>query len=238
MIINYSRYLSKKTIAVYASFLIVFILVGIAVLERQAVAQNPTLYWGSAGNDVSRVQQKLSQWGYYDGIVDGIFGGSTSQAVRKFQRSNGLAADGVVGKTTWDALGLSAPDNVPVVSRGVATDRGDITLLAQVIEGEAADEPLIGKVAVGAVILNRTKSASFPRTISNVIYQPDAFESITNGQAYRPLTQESLQAAQMAMNGYDPSGGALFFWNPNKSVSPWIWSRSIVTQIGNHVFAR
>ncbi|OPX84390.1 MAG: Spore cortex-lytic enzyme precursor [Pelotomaculum sp. PtaB.Bin104] len=218
--------------------LIVLIMAGFALLEGQASAQNPTLYWGSTGNDVSRVQQRLSQWGYYSGIVDGVFGGSTSQAVSRFQRSNGLNADGIVGKTTWDALGLSAPDNVPAVSRGAATGRGELTLLAQVIEGEAADEPLTGKVAVGAVILNRTKSASFPRTISGVIYQPDAFESINNGQAYRPLTQESIQAAGMAMNGYDPSGGALFFWNPSKSVSPWVWSRSIVTQIGNHVFAR
>ncbi len=130
------------------------------------------------------------------------------------------------------------PIAAPAVSRGVATDRGDATLLARVIEGEAADEPLQGKIAVGAVILNRTKSAAFPRTISGVIFQDYAFESIANGQAYRPLTQECMQAAQMALSGYDPTGGALFFWNPNKPVSPWIWSRNIITQIGNHVFAR
>lgn len=238
MIIYNSRYLSKKIIIMFTAFFIVLILAGLAVLGQQAVAQNPTLYWGSTGNDVSRVQQRLSQWGYYSDRVDGVFGNSTFQAVNKFQSSNGLPADGVVGKTTWDTLGLSTPADVPVVSRGVATSRGDITLLAQVIEGEAAGESLTGKVAVGAVILNRTKSASFPRSISGVIYQPDAFESITNGQAYRPLSQESVQAAEMAMNGYDPSGGALFFWNPGKSVSPWVWSRSVVTRIGNHVFAR
>ncbi|MDD4170072.1 MAG: spore cortex-lytic enzyme [Desulfotomaculaceae bacterium] len=233
-----SRKISKKNMVIYTACLIVLILAGLAVLGRQAVAQNPTLYWGSTGNDVSRVQQRLSQWGYYSGSVDGVFGSSTSQAVNKFQRSNGLPVDGVVDKTTWDALGFSVPVDVPVVSRGVATGRGDITLLAQVIEGEAAGEPLTGKVAVGAVVLNRTKSASFPRSISSVVFQPDAFESITNGQAFRSFSQESVRAAEMAMNGYDPSGGALFFWNPGKSVSPWVWSRNIVTQIGNHVFAR
>lgn len=110
--------------------------------------------------------------------------------------------------------------------------------MARVIEGEAADEPLLGKVAVGAVILNRTKSASFPNTISGVIFQDSAFESIQNGQAFRPLSQESIQAAQMALSGYDPTGGAIFFWNPAKPVNPWIWTRNIITQIGNHVFAR
>ncbi len=205
---------------------------------RQAVAEGRVLYWGSAGEEVIRVQQRLSQWGYYKGPVDGVYGYETFRAVQNFQRNNGLPIDGVTGKATRDALGLSMPDAPPDVSRGVATDRGDLTLLARVIEGEAADEPLLGKVAVGSVILNRTKSASFPRTISGVIFQDHAFESISNGQAYRPLTQEAVQAAQMAMSGYDPTGGALFFWNPYKPVSPWIWSRNIITQIGNHVFAR
>ncbi len=117
-------------------------------------------------------------------------------------------------------------------------ERGEITLLARVIEGEAANESFLGKVAVGAVILNRTKSAEFPHTISGVIYQDHAFESVSNGQVNRPLTQESIRAANTAMGGYDPTGGALFFWNPSKPVSKWIWSRSIITEIGNHVFAR
>lgn len=225
-------------IALYAACLLVLFAAGVSLCGRQAAAQSPTLYWGSSGDDVSRVQQRLSQWGFYTGPPDGFYGYETFRAVQDFQRNNGINADGVVGQATWDALGLGVPEAAPAVSRGAATDRGDITLLARVIEGEAADEPLTGKVAVGAVILNRTKSASFPHTISGVIFQDDAFESITNGQAYRPLSQESIQAAQMAMGGYDPSGGALFFWNPAKPVSPWIWSRNIITQIGNHVFAR
>ncbi|OPY59704.1 MAG: Spore cortex-lytic enzyme precursor [Pelotomaculum sp. PtaU1.Bin035] len=233
-----SGFISKKIIVMYAACLLALIIAGVSLQGRQAAAQNPTLYWGSEGDDVYRVQQRLSQWGYYAGPLDGFYGYDTFRAVSNFQGSNGLAADGTVGQATWDALGLSAPAAAPAVSRGAATDRGDVTLLARVIEGEAANEPLLGKVAVGAVILNRTKSASFPHTISDVIFQPDAFESISNGQAYRPLSQESIQAAQMAMSGYDPSGGALFFWNPAKDVNPWIWSRNVVAQIGNHIFAQ
>lgn len=123
------------------------------------------------------------------------------------------------------------------VSRGGETDRASVYILAQVIEGEAADEPYEGKVAVGAVIINRTKSPDFPHTIPGVINQIDAFESISNGQYQRPLSKESLNAAVDAMNGKDPSGGALYFWNPAKSTSPWVWSRPVVTQIGRHVFA-
>jgi len=231
--------ISKKKLIIYAACLLALTAGLLSLHGEQAAAQNPTLYWGSAGDDVFSVQQRLNQWGYYNGSLDGFYGNDTFQAVSDFQQNNGIPADGVVGQATWDALGLSVPNETSSdVSRGAATDRGDVTLLARVIEGEAADEPLLGKVAVGAVILNRTKSASFPHSISGVIFQDDAFESIENGQAYRPLSEESLQAAQMAMSGYDPSGGSLFFWNPAKSVSPWIWNRNIVTQIGNHVFAQ
>ena len=117
-------------------------------------------------------------------------------------------------------------------------DRGEVTLLARVIEGEAANEPFLRKVAVGAVILNRTKNADFPHTVSGVIYQDYAFESVSNGQVNRPLSDESVRAANTAMGGYDPTGGSLYFWNPSKPVSSWIWSRNINTEIGNHVFAR
>lgn len=215
---------------------IVLIVVVVALHYRQAAAQS--IYWGSSGAEVTRVQERLSQWGYYSGPLDGYYGYETYRAVLNFQRSNGLNPDGVVGSNTLVAMGLSTPEPAPEVSRGAATDRGEISLLAQVIEGEAADEPYLGKVAVGAVIANRTKSASFPHTISGVIFQDFAFESISNGQAYRPVTSESIEAAQSALAGYDPTGGALFFWNPYKPVSPWIWSRPIITQIGNHVFAR
>ena|GEM_PF-1155664 len=123
------------------------------------------------------------------------------------------------------------------VSRG-EIDRSTVYLLARLIEGEAADEPYEGKVAVGAVVVNRTKSSKFPRTIPGVIYQADAFESVSNGQINRPLSRDSLDAAVDALNGKDPTGGALYFWNPATSTSPWVWSRPVVTRIGGHMFAR
>lgn len=210
--------------------------------QRPAYAQGRSLYWGLSGDDVYRLQSQLSAWGYYTGPLDGYYGGGTQQAVILFQRYNGLVPDGVVGPATWEALGFSptydyAPPEPTGVSRGIS-NRGDVYLLARVIEGEAADEPFTGKVAVGAVIINRLRSAAFPHSLAGVIYQPHAFESVSNGQYNRPVTEESLRAAMLAMSGWDPTGGALYFWNPAKLVSPWIWTRNILTQIGRHVFAR
>lgn len=210
--------------------------------QTVAYPQYRSLYWGLAGDDVTRLQSQLSAWGYYTGPIDGYYGSGTQQAVILFQRYNGLTPDGVVGAATWEALGFSPTyDYVPPepagVSRGIS-NRGDVYLLARVIEGEAADEPFTGKVAVGAVILNRMRSAAFPHSLAGVIYQPHAFESVSNGQYNRPVTEESLRAAMLAMSGWDPTSGALYFWNPAKLVSPWIWTRNIITQIGRHIFAR
>lgn len=126
----------------------------------------------------------------------------------------------------------------PAYAQGYESYWDVLYLLARVIEGEAADEPFIGKVAVGAVILNRVRDARFPKTVAGVIFQPWAFESVSNGQMWRPLSGESIRAAQAALAGWDPTYGALFFWNPAKMVSPWIWTRRIITWIGRHVFAR
>ncbi|WP_027717978.1 spore cortex-lytic enzyme [Desulfovirgula thermocuniculi] len=209
--------------------------------SRALQAQNRTLYWGTSGDDVAALQQRLLEWGYYAGPVDGFYGSLTQQAVVDFQLQNGLVPDGVVGPETWAALGFAAaPPAAPAeaaVSRGLS-NRDEVYLLARVIEGEAADEPFEGKVAVGAVILNRTRSAAFPHTLAGVIFQPHAFESVANGQYNRPVSEESLRAALLAMSGWDPTGGAIYFWNPAKPVNPWVWSRNIVTQIGRHVFAR
>ncbi|MEW5762443.1 MAG: cell wall hydrolase [Bacillota bacterium] len=129
-------------------------------------------------------------------------------------------------------------DVPPAYAQGYESYWDALYLLARVIEGEAADEPFLGKVAVGAVILNRVRDARFPKTISGVIFQPWAFESVSNGMMWRPLSNESLRAAQAALAGWDPTYGALYFWNPAKAVSPWIWTRAIITWIGRHVFAR
>ncbi|NMB46015.1 MAG: spore cortex-lytic enzyme [Firmicutes bacterium] len=207
-------------------------------VEAQA---RSTLYWGSGGYDVRLVQWKLQSWGYYRGSIDGVFGTETSRAVRNFQARNGLPVDGLVGPRTWVALGFAAVTPTAgrqVASRGVARS-DNIDLLARVIAGEAEGEPYSGQVAVGATILNRIANPRFPNTLSGVIFQPNAFESVSNGLIWRRApSATAYRAARDAINGYDPTYGAIFFWNPSKPVNPWIWSRSIIVWIGRHVFAR
>lgn len=198
-----------------------------------------TLYWGCRGSDVVTLQTRLRAWGYYKGAVDGIFGAQTSAAVRAFQRRNGLKVDGIVGPQTWGALGFSGGGTsvTRAATRGVT--RGDSeTLLARLVNAEAGAEPYTGKVAVAAVVLNRVRHPSFPNTIPGVIYQPMAFESVSNGWINRPPTREAVKAARQALNGWDPTYGALYFWNPAKPVNAWMWTRTIITRIGKHVFAR
>ena len=215
-----------------------FVLGGFLVYQK-AFAQD-ILYWGRSGSKVRAVQQRLKDWGYYGGPVNGYYSGQTASAVRKFQARNGLQVDGVVGPKTFQALGLYTPPKkttYTTASRGFVSNRDSVNLLARVIMGEAADEPYTGKVAVGAVMLNRMRNSQFPNTLAGVVYQPLAFESVANGQYNRPLDPEAIRAAQDALAGYDPTGGALFFWNPSKPVSRWIWTRRITSQIGRHVFA-
>jgi len=231
----------KKRIGIVAGLVLGVLIVILAWQGRDLQAISQSLYWGSKGSNVVQLQQKLKDWGFYRGNPDGVYGAETYKAVKKFQQRQGLGADGVAGPSTLKALGLwSTKPNAwarrPGTSRGVS-NRGDITLLARVIQGEAGDEPYLGKVAVGAVILNRTESGKFPDTLSGVIFQPLAFESVSNGLIWRQQpSSEAMRAAQDAMNGYDPTQGALFFWNPSKPVSRWIWSRTISTRIGKHVF--
>lgn len=211
--------------------------------EAQTV---PILRWGSTGDHVVQLQNRLRQWGYYHGTVDGVYGAETYRAVVNFQSRNGVwPADGVVGESTWTALGLlaavrgsSSAASTPAPSSGYVDRSDHLELLARVIAAEAEGEPFEGQVAVGAVILNRVNHPGFPNTLSGVIYQPHAFESVTNGLIWRRTpSQEAYSAARSALNGWDPTYGAIFFWNPYKPVSPWIWSRQIVARIGNHVFA-
>jgi N-acetylmuramoyl-L-alanine amidase len=199
----------------------------------------PTLRWGSRGAAVTLAQRRLNAWGYYKGAIDGVYGRKMYGAVVDFQRRNGLTGDGVVGPRTWAALGYQGATAGGGGGRTGAVSRsGDLNLLAMVISAESKGEPYEGQVAVGAVILNRVRDSRFPGTLAGVVYQTHAFESVSNGEIYRGTTASARRAAQDALNGWDPSGGAVFFWNPSKPVSRWIWSRPIIKQIGNHVFAR
>lgn len=188
---------------------------------------------GDSGDTVKEIQTRLKKWGYYSGNTDGIFGSQTKEAVKYFQRKNGLTADGVVGKATLAALGISSSSSTPSSS----TDN-DLYLLSRMISAEARGEPYEGQVAVGAVIMNRVKHPSFPDTISGVLFQPGAFSALLDGQYDQPIADSARRAAVDAMNGADPTGGAIYYYNPAKSTNKWIFSRPVVTTIGNHVFAK
>ena len=220
--------------------LILLIMIGLLLFSlyyTNSTSARRVLYFGSNNSDVKLLQWKLSQWGYYDRRIDGLYGSSTWKAVRNFQWKNGLRVDGIVGSETWAALGYSFATQTAQAA-GSAVNRDDnVELLARLVHAEARGEPYEGQVAVAAVLLNRVQSPSFPNSISGVIYQPLAFESVANGQFNLPPTNQNLKAARAAMNGWDPTYGSLFFWNPSKPVNRWIWSRQTVRTIGGHIFA-
>ncbi len=191
---------------------------------------------GQTGSMVKTIQTKLKKWGYYSGSVDGIYGAQTKKAVMYFQRKNGLTADGIVGAKTLKALGISTSGSSTSTSGSNYSDN-DLNLLAKLIYGEARGESYTGQVAVGAVVLNRVKSSSFPNTISGVIYQKNAFTAVSDGQINLTPDQTAKKAAKDALNGWDPTNGALYYYNPSIATSSWIFSRKTLTTIGNHVFA-
>ncbi len=193
---------------------------------------------GSSGSTVKTIQRKLKNWGYYNGAVDGIFGAQTKKAVRYFQSKNGLAVDGIVGNRTLKALGMSTNSSSSSSNSGSSNySDADINLLARLIYGEARGESYVGQVAVGAVVMNRIKSASFPNTMSGVIYQSYAFTAVDDGQINLTPNATARKAAQDAMNGWDPTYGALYYYNPATATSAWIFSRQTTVTIGRHVFA-
>ena len=190
---------------------------------------------GSTGSTVKTIQQKLKNWGYYTGKVDGIFGAKTKAAVKYFQRKNGLTADGIVGNNTLKALGMKTSGSSSGSSSNYSDS--DLMLLARLIYGEARGESYVGQVAVGAVVMNRIKSSSFPNTMAGVIYQSYAFTAVDDGQINLTPNATAKKAAQDAMNGWDPTYGALYYYNPATATRAWIFSRKTTVTIGNHVFA-
>lgn len=232
--------MKKKGVKILAIVLCVFALAfsGGAIImvknnERAGVqvADAAVLKQGSRGSLVRQVQTKLKSLGYYKISVDGIFGAKTRTAVINFQRDYGLKVDGIVGTQTFKALGINSGTSGSYSSN-------DVYLLAKLIHAEARGEPYTGKVAVGAVVLNRVKSSSFPNTISGVIYQRNAFTCVNDGQINLTPATESMNAANDAINGWDPSYGSLYYYNPAIATSKWIFSRPVVVTIGRHVFAK
>jgi N-acetylmuramoyl-L-alanine amidase len=192
---------------------------------------------GSRGQEVTSIQTRLRAWGYYSGWVDGIYGSQTAEAVKAFQRKNGLTPDGIAGPATLKKIGL------PTGSSGSSSSssssyNSNVTLLARVINGEARGESYEGQVAVGAVVLNRVRHSSFPNTIAGVVYQPGAFTAVDDGQINAAMQDSSYKAARDALNGWDPTGGAIYYYNPSTATNQWIRTRPIIKQIGKHVFCK
>ena len=202
--------------------------------QRDALA---AVYWGERGAQVRQVQSKLAQWDYYDGPIDGVFGQETYDAVVRFQKKNGLTADGVAGEKTLAAMGISSARAVSASAASSGSYEGDVELLARLIHGEARGEPYVGMVAVGAVVLNRVRSSRFPNTIAGVIYQSGAFDAVADGQINLTPGEQSRRAARDALNGWDPTGGCLHYYNPSTATSEWIWTREVRLNIGDHSFA-
>lgn len=202
--------------------------------------QTAVLKQGASGGEVKELQRRLKMWGYYSGPVDGVYGTKTVEAVKYFQRKNGLTPDGIAGKSTYAALGMN--DSASVLDTETAQGSSnytssDLYLLAKCIYAEARGESYTGQVAVGAVILNRVSSTSFPNTVAGVIYQKDAFTAVSDGQINLSPDKTAYNAAQDALNGWDPTYGCLYYYNPAVATSSWIFSRKTVTTIGKHVFA-
>lgn len=222
--------MGKERKGLIAALCVVFLL-NILIIGLAQTAHAAAYRQGSSGAAVRTIQDKLQRWGYFDGPVDGIYGSKTAAAVKKFQSKNGLAADGIAGQETLAALGMSGAE-----SGASAAQSGEVDLLARVISAEARGEPYSGQVAVGAVILNRISHPSFPNTLAGVVYQPGAFSCMDDGQIDQPVAESAVRAAREAMNGTDPSGGAIYYFNPNTATSGWIWSRPLIKVIGQHRF--
>lgn len=227
----------QKVISVTMILAVITIFVSYNVFFRNNEVYGLSKY-GSRGEEVRQIQTKLKRWGYYNGNVDGIFGSGTLEAVKWFQRKNGLQVDGIAGKKTLEAMGIFNSSNSSNSNSSVSTNSNDLNLLARVIYGEARGEPYTGQVAIGAVVLNRVRNSSFPNTIAGVIYQSGAFDAVSDGQINLTPNSTAKKAAQDALNGWDPTYGAIYYFNPKTATNKWIWSRPMTVTIGNHRFCK
>jgi len=225
-------YMKKKIIVSITLLLLTVTFVTTLLLGNNTV--QALSKYGSRGQEVRTIQDKLKRWGYYTGNVDGIYGSLTVSAVKRFQQKNGLKVDGIAGTQTLNAMGIMQSSN----SGSSTNNSSNVNLLARAIYGEARGEPYTGQVAVGAVIMNRVRSSKFPNTISGVIYQSGAFDAVSDGQINLTPDATAKKAAQDALNGWDPTYGAIYYFNPNTATNDWIWSRPMTVTIGKHRFCK
>ena len=232
--------LIKRRKILFLVITIVVLFASVSLYNKYNAASETLSRYGSSGSEVRQIQTKLKNWGYYNGNVDGIYGGKTVNAVKYFQRKNGLTADGIAGTKTLAAMGIrsTSSNSSSSSSSSNLNSQANINLLAHLIHGEARGEPYNGMVAVAAVVLNRIDSPNFPSTIPGVIYQKGAFTAVDDGQINLTPNQTSYNAARDALNGWDPTGGALYYFNPNTATNKWIWSRPMTVVIGKHRFCR
>ena len=224
----------RKIMAIITIILVTTIFILYNVFFRVTDVQALSKY-GSTGSEVTQIQTKLKRWGYYSGAIDGIYGSKTLAAVKWFQSKNGLTVDGIAGTKTLQAMGIYSSSTT---SGSSSTNSNDVNLLARLVYGEARGEPYAGQVAVAAVVLNRVKSSSFPNTIAGVIYQSGAFDVVSDGQINLTPNSTAKKAAQDALNGWDPSYGAIYYFNPSTATNKWIWSRPMTVTIGKHRFCK
>lgn len=211
-----------------------FILTIILLIISVTISVWATSRRGSSGSEVRQIQEKLKRWGYYSGSVDGIYGSGTEKAVKKFQKANGLTADGIAGKATLNTMGITSKSS----SSGGGNGSNDLNLLSKVVYSEARGEPYVGQVAVAAIVLNRVSNSSFPNTVAGVVYQSGAFDAVSDGQINLTPDSTARKAAQDAINGWDPTYGCIYYFNPSTATSKWIWSRPQVITIGKHIFCK
>ncbi len=223
----------KKKNFISLALIILSIIASFFILQKNNTVEALSKY-GSQGQEVRQIQEKLKRWGYYTGSVDGIYGSKTVAAVKSFQKKNGLTVDGIAGQKTLAAMGITSSSN----NSSSTSNSSNVSLLAHLIYGEARGESYIGQVAVGAVIMNRVKSSSFPNTIAGVIYQKGAFDAVSDGQINMSPDSAAKKAAQDAINGWDPSYGAIYYFNPATATNKWIWSRPVTVTIGKHRFCK
>ncbi len=227
---------SKRKIGILL-MLAIMLFVSYNIIVRNAQVEALSKY-GSRGEEVKQIQTKLKRWGYYSGNVDGIYGSATLAAVKKFQKKNGLTVDGIAGKKTLEAMGIFNSSSSSSSSNSSNVSSSNLNLLSRVVYGEARGESYTGQVAVAAVVLNRVKSSSFPNTISGVVYQSGAFDCVSDGQINLAPNETAKKAAQDALNGWDPTYGAIYYFNPATATNKWIWSRPMTVTIGKHRFCK
>ena len=227
--------MKKIFLCIISVFLVLSASLGVVAFVNETTYSS-TYTLALTTSQTKTMQTKLKRWGYYTGSVDGIFGSKTRQAVKLFQKKNGLVVDGIVGKKTLAALGMSTSGSSSTSSSS-GVSNSDLYLLAKCVHAEARGESYVGQVAVAAVILNRVESNQFPNTISGVIYQPYAFTAVQDGQINLEPNQSAYSAARDALNGWDPTYGCLYYYNAATATSKWIYTRKTVVTIGKHVFA-